>query len=578
MKILASVCALLLLATSAVAQSPSEQEHPPELVSLAKEFRSWKGARSGEVPDYVERVQEQRRGLKDFKKRLKALSPRGWSVHAQVDYLVLLIEMNSLDYNLNVVQQVSRNPDFYTMAAVNGVARHVGRRYQMGPRVTVPYDAKRAEAIVEALEGTPAIVGQARNALTQGVPEMADMAVEKLENVRENYAEFARVVGPHLPGPYQSQIGPAAEKAGAALEDYRNWIQANRSDMTAPYAVGQAAFDWHVQNVLAMPYDSGDILMQAEMERLRNWAFLQFERQMNTRLPRYGGFDTPPARPAKSNEEYAEWKDATDVLSRLWAEENSLFTRPDYLGPMRHEDGGVWIEPFGFMAFPTDSKPEGTKTEFLLAPDHWFSKAYWEVGHRLDPGTNHAHSDYPGHTFERAVSQKTTCELRRGHNTRGDAWTYYMEEAQLQLDYPFVRGPRVREWMYSLAIMRAERLYIAVKMADGSMTPEQVGDYMMEAVPWMDPHVARKHEVWRKYVRPTSVLSYQVGKFEIYKLLRDEMMERGDDFDLRAFHDSLFATGQIPISLARWELTGNDTDVRHLWESKPMPSISTTSP
>jgi uncharacterized protein (DUF885 family) len=153
-----------------------------------------------------------------------------------------------------------------------------------------------------------------------------------------------------------------------------------------------------------------------------------------------------------------------------------------------------------------------------------------------------------------------------------------MEEVQLQLDYPFVRGARVREWMYSLAIMRAERLYIAVKMADGSMTPEQVGDYMMEAVPWMDPHVARKHEVWRKYVRPTSVLSYQVGKFEIYKLLRDEMMERGDDFDLGAFHDSLFATGQIPISLARWELTGNDTDVRHLWESKPMPSISTTSP
>ena len=64
-----------------------------------------------------------------------------------------------------------------------------------------------------------------------------------------------------------------------------------------------------------------------------------------------------------------------------------------------------------------------------------------------------------------------------------------MEEAQLQLDYPFVRGPRVREWMYSLAIMRAERVHIAVKMADGSMSPDDVAKHMMDTVPWMEPHV-----------------------------------------------------------------------------------------
>lgn len=567
----------VLVSNPIQAQSPHDDNHPPELVSIAKEFREWRRSDPNELPDYVQRVKEQRQRVDAFRKRLQNLDRSGWSVHNQVDYLVLLIEMNDLDFDLNVIREPSRNPDFYTMEAVNRVRRNIGGRYQMGPTATVPYDQKRAEAIIRGLKNTPAIVAQASKALTEAVPEMADMAIEKLEGVRENYAELARVLGPHLPEPYRSQIGPAADEVGAALEDYREWIRANRAKMTAPYAIGRPAFDWYVQNVLVMPFDGEDLLMQAEMERYRNWAFLQFERQKNRHLPGFGGVETPPLRPAKSNAEYSEWKDATDVLSRLWAEEHDLFTRPEYLGPMRDEEGGIWIEPFGMMAFPTEAKPQGTKTEFLVEPDHWFSKIYWEIGHRLDPGTNHPHSDYPGHTFENTVSQKNTCELRRGHRTRGDAWCYYMEEVQLQMDYPFVRGPRVREWMYSLAIMRAERVHIAVKMADGSMTPADVIQYMLDNVPWMEPYVAQKHEVWRKFTDPAGVLKYQVAKYEVFKLLMDRMKQQGAGFDLQKFHDDVLATGQIPISLARWEMAGIDEDIEHLWENRSIPSAATTT-
>ena len=85
-------------------------------------------------------------------------------------------------------------------------------------------------------------------------------------------------------------------------------------------------------------------------------------------------------------------------------------------------------------------------------------------------------------------------------------------------------------------------------------------------------HVAKKREVWRKFVRPVSVLNYQVFKFEVYKLLRDRMRQLGDDFSLREFHDQLLATGQIPIALARWEMAGIDDDVKHLWETRPIPA------
>jgi hypothetical protein len=527
-------------------------EHPPELAALAKEFRAWRRA-SAENPDYGA----------EFKRRLEALAAGDWPVHARVDYLVLRAEMDDLDFDLRVIRQVSRNPDFYVTEAVNAVTDHIGGRYQTGPGVTVPYDAQRAAAIVAALERTPAIVAQAPKYLTEAVGEMADVAIERLQDIEAHYRELARVVGPYLPEQYRAQIGPAAEKAGTAMAKYREWLRANRTRMTAPYAIGRQAFEWYVRNVLMMPYDSDQLLMQAEMERVRGWAFLQLERQKNRHLPSIAA--------AKDNDEYSEWKDATDVLSRLWAEELDLFTSPEYVGPMRHREGGVWIEPFGMLAFPAEPIPKGHKVEFLVAPDHWFSKIYWEIGHRLDPGTNHPHSDYPGHTFESAVSQRTTCEIRRGHRSRGDAWTYYMEEVQLQTGYPFVRGPRVREWMYSLHIMRAERVYVAVKFADGSMTPDQVMEHFMKNVPGMEPYVARKHEVWRKYVDPAQVLTYQVGRMQIYKLLADRMKQLGDRFVLRDFHDALLATGQIPISLARWELTGLDDEVRSFWRAAPLP-------
>jgi hypothetical protein len=558
--------------------SNAEAFQSPELLQLAKDFRQWRHSFVAEVPDYIQVVKDQRKGLAEFRRKLEAIDPHPWPVTGQVDYLMLQIEMNALEFDLEVIRQVSRNPDFYTTQAVQKVTRHIGGRYQNGAGVTVPYDEKRAQAIIDALNNTSQIIEQASRALTEAVPEMADMAIERLENVRQSYAEFATVVGQHLPEPYRSQLGPAADRAGKTLEDYRQWLMEKRPQMKAPYPIGREAFEWYVRNVLAWPYNSEQLLMQAEMERHRNYAFLQFERQKNSRLnqkdfdlPRPGSIKDHPTRRAKTMQEYMEWKDATDVISRIWAREYDLFTHPEYLGPMRNEEGGVYIEPFGFMAFPKEPKEQLSKREFLVSADHWITYEYNESGHWIDPGTNHPHSDYPGHTFENAVSQRTCKEIRRGHNTRGDAWCTYMEELQLQLDYPFLRGPLMREWMYSLALERSERVYVAVKFADGSMKPNDVYNHMMNTVPWMDPICAKTHEVWRLFSSPAYVLTYQVGKSEIYKLLQDRMIQLGDKFDFSEFHDQLFATGQIPITLARWEMAGIDDDIKHLWKREPLP-------
>jgi hypothetical protein len=561
---------LVCLGGSPAAQSA--QSHPPELVAIANEFRSWRTSGNEGVPDFAKRAEAQKHGVAEFKRRLEGLNISGWPVHAKVDYLVLRSEMDKLDFDLRIIREVTRNPDFYASQAITPVRRQIGGQRQQFDGAPVPYDATRSEAILKALGETAAIVAQGPKNLTEPVGGMADMAIERLKDVRKNYNEFARIVGPHMPEPQRARLSPAADAAGAALEKYREWIEANRSKMTANHAIGRAAFDWYVQRVMMMPYDSEQLLMQAEQEKNRNWAFLQLERQRNQFLQ--------PQEPAKSMEEFAEWADATDVLSRVWAERYNLFTRPPDVGSVRayynpSEPGvAVYLSPFEFMSFPTRG-PDGpnTKTRFLLPPDHYFSSTYfWERVQRYDPAANHPHSEYPGHFFEGIVSRRTTCDLRRGHNTRGDAWTNYFEEVQLQVDYPFVNGPRSRELLYIFAINRAERVYSAVKFADGSLTPETLERHMMKTVPYMDTFVARNHEVWRKYTAPAQVLTYQVGKTEIYKLLTDRMQQLGDEFNLKEFHDSLLATGQIPISLARWEMTGFDDEAQRFLKPAPFPA------
>ena len=556
------VLLLLLVPVGAEAQT-ARAETPQDLLALAREFREWRRAPSGLAPDYGAVVATLRKDLPTFQRRLEALRRDDWPVSTKVDFLVVRSELNEIDFDLRVMRPWSRNPHYYVEEAVAAARRPVGGRYQMGPGVTVPYDVKRAEAIIAGLERAPKIVEQAKRMLTEPVGEMGDAALEVLTDIRPAFQEFGRVVSPHVPESHRARLVAAAEAAGAALAGYRDWITSNRARMTAPYAIGRPAFDWYVRHVLMLPYDGDQLLMQAQQERDRGWAFLAMERQKNRRLPALS--------PAPTNARYSEWKDATDVLAREWAEEHELFTRPGHVGAMRHYGDGVYIEPFGMLGFPTTTWPADQKREFLAPPDHPFNHNYWNSGHRVDPAVNHPHSDYPGHTFEGAVSQRATSEIRRGHNTRGDSWCYYMEEAQLQLDFPFVNGPRVRERMYGLHIMRAERVYSVVKFADGTLPPKALAAHFMKSVPWMEPHVAERHEVWRKFTDPGQVLTYQVGRTEVYRLLGDRMKQLGDRFDFRSFHDDLLATGQISVALARWEMTGLDDDAKKLWDLAPIP-------
>ena len=52
--------------------------------------------------------------------------------------------------------------------------------------------------------------------------------------------------------------------------------------------------------------------------------------------------------------------------------------------------------------------------------------------------------------------------------------------------------------------------------------------------------------------------SYLTGKALVESLLAERASAQGDAFTMQGFLDEFFASGLIPVSLIRWELTGAD--------------------
>ena len=82
---------------------------------------------------------------------------------------------------------------------------------------------------------------------------------------------------------------------------------------------------------------------------------------------------------------------------------------------------------------------------------------------------------------------------------------------------------------------------------------------------WMKPGDAVAQFDIELYLRqPGYGIGYYMGKIELEKLMAEVAMQEGDMFDIKSFHDRFRAAGAIPISLIRWEMTGQDNEINSM--------------
>ena len=522
-----------------------------ELIALFEEFLIWQdpswsdtpladvaGGPVHRFPDYGPAAVNERRGeMEEFQARLSTMGVAGWELSRQVDALAVRSRFDREEFLLHVLRPWSRDPGFY-----------VDQMLQIA-LVDLPVAAADLERLRAYLRAIPVLVDQAMANLSEVAAQFADLAIFKLltaDGVGHGYPHRAEpppgVLGWYDDLVARTDLDPELQAdviaARTAVARFLRWLKANRPAMTAPAGVGREAFDWYLRYVELMPYSAEDLVLLGQREIRRMWALLALERHKNRELPELW--------PAESAEDYAERIARTDAHIRGFLVDSEIITIPGYVGELD-------------TTVPWMKRPGG--------------RNFWEEIQFRDPHPDHFHAVIPGHQFDALVERHNDHSIRSRITSpsRTEGWATYLEEAMLNAG-SLDSLPRVCELIYIFGIFRAARVPGEVWLQNNDRTVDDVIGYWIDLVPFLDESAARVDA--EAYLRrlPGYGIGYTVGALQFQQLLADRKRQLGEGFVLREFHDAIMAAGRLPISLIRWEMTGNDDEIHHLWQREPMPA------
>jgi hypothetical protein len=501
--------------------------------------------RALEAPELVDGVADwspgkvvaRREGLARLRARLGALAVASWPRPQQVDWLLVRSAVDGADFTLAVLKPWARDPG----SSVDPLLYLAFTQ--------LPQEGEGLEKLRARLRLVPRQLTAARGHLTEAAGELADLALYNLE--RPDGVGHGHPRRPTPPagvlGWYddllarakrlQPELVPEVEAARAAVDGYRMWLRESRPTMTARAGIGQARLDWYLRNVKLMPYTSAQLLVLGDREYQRTAAALALEQHRNRKLP--------PLTPARSEAEYKARIAEADRDVRRFLRQQDILTVPADVGVL---DTNV----------PWTVRPGG--------------RNFWEEVQFRDPRPDHVHAVIPGHRFDGVMAERLKHPIRSrfADSARVEGWANYLEEA-LMVAGLLDTKPRTRELFHLFGVKRAVRIRADIQMQLNQMSVSDAVAYMRERTPFLDQAVARVDaEIYLR--RPPGYgLSYNVGKIQLEALLADRARQLGGDLTLKRFHDELLATGRIPLSLVRWELTGLTDEVAPLFKSESMP-------
>ena len=560
----AAFLALLLFLAPALARADALQD-------LSRDFWIWRAANqpiSGDDVPRIERpadwmpdwrratVVRRREEIAAFESRLAGLDPYGMPVAWQVDQRLLRSAFARVRWELDVERGWERNPDFYVDQTLGAVFD----RLVQPP----PFSRVRSEEILRRLESIPATIASAKSNLVPAEAPLARLAISRLVDVQSRVTEAMRDLKPRLDGRSAALLDASAERAIAALEDFRGWLENRAPTLRAPSAVGREAYLFFLRQVALLPYSPEEILAMGRQEWARAAALETYEEARNSGTP----------APAMLLDQAAEIARAAhdEAATRRFLEEKNLLTVPARLSPYRLLPLPRYLEALGGFGEADDlgsaSRPDGGAVRYILAPSPGLG--FFALSMARDPRPILVHEGIPGHAFQLALSRTNEDPIRRYYydSSANEGIGFYAEEMMLDTGF-FDDSPRTRQTVANLMRLRALRVEVDVRLALGEITVAEAADYLAKTVP-MDPSSARE-EAGRFAASPGQGISYQIGKLQILRLLADARRIQGEKFSLRAFHDFLWKNGNVPIALQRWEMVGLKDQVDALDRAVPAP-------
>ena len=542
-----------------------------DLVGLFLEFREFQQASITDgFPDHSEAaMRAQFEGLLEFQDALAVIDTEGWPVWQQVDYHLVRAEMNALEFHHKEHRPWSRDPGFYSMfegdagTSINAPDffepifdlfgfSDDGSSDEADDESLSLSDEQRA-ALGRTLGGVPGIYAQARENLTEPAADFAEFAIRNFVEERGLYEEAAELLAADY-----SDLSELALRAAESVEDYRQWIESNHADMAPDAGLGKANYDWWMRNVQLSPWGWEDTNRIIEQEYDRVITFLKLEENRNKHLP-----------PLDVSMSERAWFDSMREALHHVVD----FMRDEEL--MTVED---WVDPGDYYA----DGPRGATGELDESTAEWLlpenSSIDTKVRQReILPGEAH---EYVGHMLDYQRQERLTQSPIRSAGRRFnmgsmrlEGWAVALEELLMQAGVLDARPQKGREMEY---LMNASHMSLGIpdlKMHANEIDLTEARHLCAAIMPrgWTRPD---ERMVWFEMQsnlrNPGGFHSSNVvaGKAYFMKMFREQAQALGDDFVIRDFVDAFLSSGTIPLSLIRWEMTGNSDDI--MLETQPL--------
>ena len=503
---------------------------------LFKEWREFeKPTLFNGVPDYsVEGFNKRNPIFKNIRNRLDKIKIDEWPISHQIDWYIILAEMNGYDFNARILKPWERDPAFYQTVWMHqsDVPDHEGPTnhatlefwtYSFPLSKNDELKLKNELLLIEPFlqQARENLTGNARDLWVAGI-ENFKQQVKDLKTIKEKVAAF------HTGDSLILTINTCID----ATRDFIAWLEQESPNKTGPSGIGKENYTWYQQNVHLLPlsWEEEAQLLQRELDRA--WTSLKLEEYQNKELPEQVPANTP--------EEFEKLTEISVKKMMHFLDEKEIMILKPNMEPALRAHKGRFV-------------PEKDRNFFL-------------IGMHLDPLPLYSHFY---HWFDLAQVRDEPHEnpIRRGpllyniFDTKNEGIATGVEEFFMHAGL-YEDNPRSREIVWIMIAQRAARGLGSLYAHANEMTMAEAGQVHVKWTPrgWMnrEPHLLQFEQ--HLYLRqPGYGTCYITGKYYIEKLITEwakQLEKKGQPFVFKDFLDAFNRAGNIPVSLVYWQLTG----------------------